>query len=73
MKNAIDRTLEKTISRKSKMVVESKPLMFDLSKTKDKNAVSKLLSSGKAQRVIDDYQEQLHELFAVKKRNKSCI
>ncbi|MEK7193682.1 MAG: ThiF family adenylyltransferase [Patescibacteria group bacterium] len=66
MKNAIDKVLERIIAQKSKVVAESKPLILDLSKTKDKHTISKLLSSRKVQQVIDDYKEQLHELFAVK-------
>lgn len=44
----------------------SKPVLFDLTKSQDQEAVSDLLKTGGIQHAVDDYREQQHELFQVK-------
>ncbi|MBI2047683.1 MAG: ThiF family adenylyltransferase, partial [Parcubacteria group bacterium] len=57
--------VEKALATKLKMVTESKPRIFNLSKTRDQQKVQKLLVAKTTQRVIDDYKEQLREYFQV--------
>ena len=58
--------IEKTLLEKSKILYSSKPDIFDLSLDADSEKLSKLLADDKISHVVDDFQEQLHELFAVK-------
>lgn len=52
------------------MSVPSRPVFFDLKKTKEAESFSKLLDSGKIVRVSDDYEEQLRELFSIENPDK---
>ncbi len=58
--------LAHALARKSQIIEKSRPLIFDISKQKDKKIISKLLANDNIRQVVDDYKEQLHELFAVK-------
>lgn len=58
--------IDEILNQKSKIVSESKPALFDLDKKEDGVSVSKLIDEGKIQHIVDDFQEQLRELFAVK-------
>src|SRR3989344_3453987 len=62
--------IEEVLSQKSKISSESKPAIFDLNKEEDKAAIAKLIDKNKIQHVVDDFEEQLHELFAVKNPSK---
>ena len=62
--------IEEVLSQKSKISSESKPAIFDLNKEEDKASIAKLIDKNKIQHVVDDFEEQLHELFAVKNPSK---
>jgi len=62
--------IEKILTEKSKIFSESKPAIFDLNQKNDGTSIAKLFSENKIQHVVDDYNEQLHELFAVKNPSK---
>ncbi|MBI3589393.1 MAG: ThiF family adenylyltransferase [Candidatus Liptonbacteria bacterium] len=62
--------IEEILSQKAKILSESKPVIFDLNKEEDKASISKLVDENKIHHVVDDYKEQLHELFAVKNPSK---
>lgn len=57
--------VEKFLSENSKAVMESKPVIFDLQNKRDREAFSDLISKGRIQHVVDDYEEQLREYFQV--------
>lgn len=61
-------TLRKQLSKKQKPVV-SFPYIFDLSKQAHITQVSKLLKT-KIENVVDDYEEQVKELFAINNPTK---
>lgn len=46
--------------------VSSRPIIFNLHKKKDLENINKLLKNGGVDLVVDDYNEQVKELFAVK-------
>src|SRR3989344_6934885 len=58
--------LESTLRRKSKARTPSVPLLFQLSKPRDRATLGALIKKGAVRRVVDDYKEQEAELFAVK-------
>jgi hypothetical protein len=58
--------LEGELKRRAKQESSSIPTMFDLRKAGDQRKLQTLISGKKALYVVDDYREQLHELFAVK-------
>lgn len=62
--------LEEILKEKSKILSESKPTLLDLNKEEDKATISKLINESKIQHVVDDFEEQLRELFAVKNPSK---
>ena len=57
--------LESLLTAKSGDTLEYKPLIFDLNKDENQTVVSNLFSTGKIHRVVDDYQEQVKELFQI--------
>lgn len=59
-------SLGKLLAERAKKVASSRPIIFDLGRPFDRRSLEELLSERKIQQVIDDYREQLHELFAVK-------
>src|ERR1700685_283020 len=42
------------------------PLIFNIKKVGERRAVEKLILSRQAQHIVDDYDEQLRELFGIK-------
>lgn len=62
--------IEKTLLEKSKIPSSSKPDILDLSLDADSEKLHKLLADDEITHVVDDYQEQLRELFAVKNPSK---
>ena len=58
--------LESTLRRRSKARTPSVPLLFQLSKPRDRATLGALIKKGAVRRVVDDYKEQEAELFAVK-------
>jgi len=62
--------LEEVLSQKSRISSVSKPTIFDLNKKEDEAPLLKLVEENKIWHVVDDFQEQLHELFAVKNPSK---
>lgn len=62
--------LAKILEEKSKNISSSKPEILDLKNKSDEEKISNLISENKIQHVVDDYLEQLHELFAVKNPSK---
>ena len=58
--------LEKLLKEKGKFTAGSKPLFFDLNSSSDQKKLQQLLAEDIIHHVIDDYQEQQHELFAIK-------
>ncbi len=58
--------ISKILKNKAGEKADSEPVIFDLKITKDFDLLKNWLSVGKIQHVIDDYGEQLHELFAIK-------
>lgn len=63
-------TLEEILFQKAKSFSESKPTIFDINKKEDETALVSLLENNKIQQVVDDFKEQLRELFAVKNPSK---
>jgi len=57
--------LEQFIRDQATAAGDSRPVIFDLSKQDDQHVLSPLVSAQKIQRVIDDYEEQVREHFAV--------
>ncbi len=57
--------LDQVLSEKTKRGLPSKPQFFSLQKEGDHTTLQKLLAEGKIQGVVDDYEEQLFELFQV--------
>ncbi len=62
--------IEEILSQKSKEFSGSKPTILDLNKEEDGKFLARLLEENKINHVVDDFQEQLHELFAVKNPSK---
>ncbi len=62
--------LTEILKQKSKVVADSKPKIFDLSSQDDERLFISLLSENKIQHIVDDFKEQLHELFAVNNPDK---
>ncbi|MBI4094894.1 MAG: ThiF family adenylyltransferase [Candidatus Liptonbacteria bacterium] len=61
-----EKILHSSLKKKAANADTSKPVIFNLRRSKERRVFEKLLSTDKIQHVIDDYKEQLHELFAVK-------
>jgi len=57
--------LEKLIFQKSRKAAASIPQIFDLAKPADRKKVNQLLKSRRIAEVVDDYEEQLREYFAI--------
>jgi hypothetical protein len=57
--------LEQKLSQVSQKKPKSRPVFFDLSKTAEVKKLEALLDSGKIVNVVNDYEEQLKELFAI--------
>src|SRR5581483_3150487 len=57
--------LEKTLQLRSAKQAHSRPLIFNLSEPKSRLAIRKLLQTGAIKHVIDDFVEQLKELFEI--------
>lgn len=58
--------IKKYIDSALAVQIESRPLIFDLSRELDQKSLNSLFFQGKISRVADDYQEQQLELFSVK-------
>src|SRR5689334_8031553 len=58
--------LSTLLADKSKKEYEVNPTIFDFTKTEDQTKVEQLISSGLIQHIVDDYEEELLELFGVK-------
>lgn len=58
--------IENILNKKAKESVSSRAIIFNLASRRDEQTIKKLLAENKIQHVIDDYKEQLHEVFAVK-------
>jgi tRNA A37 threonylcarbamoyladenosine dehydratase len=57
--------LEKTLQERSKVILDSKPVIFRLNARGDQEKLSSLLSNGKVAQVVDDFEEQHKELFGI--------
>jgi hypothetical protein len=57
--------LEQKLAQRNKSQATSKPQLFDLKKAADRRALSSLLNTRTVRWVVDDYEEQQRELFAV--------
>lgn len=57
--------LERVLSEKSHTIVPPRPEIFDLKKSEDRANVSRLLGNHAIQRVVDEYEEQKREYFAI--------
>ncbi len=53
------------LREKANQTFEPKPVLFDLGKSQDRSSLEELIVSYKIQHVVDDYREQLHELFEI--------
>lgn len=58
-------SLERILGERANVIAESKPIIFNLVSAADRDALSKLFTENKVQHVVDDYEEQLKELFQV--------
>jgi molybdopterin/thiamine biosynthesis adenylyltransferase len=61
--------LESNIKKIAKNPTDSKPVLFNLSKAKDRNSLKNLIAKNKILTVIDEYDEQLKEYFEVSNPN----
>ena len=62
--------LKKTLETKAIDPAPSKPRFFNLSKKSDQIKVGKLIESKEVLHIVDDYREQLNELFSVNNPTK---
>lgn len=58
--------IEKFLKESAKKKISSKPVILDLNKKGDIKKLEELIKKGAIDQVIDDYDEELNELFAVK-------
>lgn len=63
--------INKQLQEYSEITMKSKPQLFNLNDSEDIAVISDLFKQGKIQQVIDEYTEQLKELFAL--RNPSFV
>lgn len=63
--------LERALAKKANLDHGFEPVIFNLTRERDRRAVKKLLASREIRSVSDDYREQLQELFAV--QNPSIV
>ncbi len=61
----LEQNLGRTLQSYTKVIAQSTPVILDLWKTKDQQLLNWLFKGHKIQYVINDYEEQLRELFAV--------
>jgi molybdopterin/thiamine biosynthesis adenylyltransferase len=59
------KNIENFLDKEAKKKIPCKPVILDLRKNKDLEKIKKIIKSGGIDQVVDDYKEQLHELFAV--------
>lgn len=57
--------LEKKLEEKTTAAEHTTPQFFDLKRSRDRKELLKLFRIGNVQRVMDDYREELTELFAI--------
>src|SRR6185295_4627061 len=57
--------LEKNLAEYN-LEFDSRPLIFDLQNQSDQKKLQELFAADKIKSVVDDYKEQVHELFAIK-------
>ncbi|MDP3993598.1 MAG: ThiF family adenylyltransferase [bacterium] len=57
--------LERALKRKASVKIGFRPRIFDLSSDKQRKTLLGLFSKNSIRQVIDDYEEQLRELFAI--------
>lgn len=60
----MDKTLNHRLVEKNKQAL-SQPVFFDLKNIKDQHALKQLLKRGVITQIVNDFEEQLHELFAI--------
>jgi molybdopterin/thiamine biosynthesis adenylyltransferase len=60
-----EQRLKSFIEKKIAPAEGSGPLIFNLQRSKDRKALSKLFEKDRINQAVDDYEEQLRELFAV--------
>lgn len=66
MGKTLDKNINIFLEDNSNKKFESVPVIFDLSKSDDQKKLSTLIKKGLVIHVVDDYKEQLRELFQVK-------
>jgi len=57
--------IAKVLESRARHIAGSTPTIFDLKKAGDRRKIEHLLASRGIQHVVDDFKEQLHELFSV--------
>ncbi|HBM45713.1 MAG: UBA/THIF-type NAD/FAD binding fold protein [Parcubacteria group bacterium GW2011_GWF2_38_76] len=58
-------SIEKFLIKNTNKRIASKPIIFDLNIKKDSSRLKRIIKEGGVDQVVDDYKEQLSELFSV--------